>query len=167
MKLLSITFFLSLIFFIQTANASSLKDSITVCSTIKLNTNRLNCFDSISNKLNTKHKIKTAKSDIANQSVPIKNKENIVNEFGASHLKTNKSKNIDAITLTLFKTKKNLRKELILFFENGQVWQQKGHEYFKVKPGDSLKLTKGSLGAIYMKKDKQDSKRKIRVKRIK
>ena len=173
MKLLSSTCFLSLTLLLQTANAGNLKDLVLKCSKIELNADRLNCFDLMSNKLNrklavkTSKKITTIKNNTASQSIPIKKKESIVDEFGSSHLKINKAKTSDAITLTLLKTKQNPRKELILFFENGQVWQQKGHEYFKVKPGDSLKLTKGSLGAIYMKKDNKDSKRKIRVKRIK
>ena len=173
MKLLPSTCFLSLMLLIPTSNASTLKDSILVCSTIKLNTDRLNCFDLISKRFNTKHTVKKSKefsntqNNITKQLTPIKKKENIVNEFGSSHLKTNKSKTNDTISLTLIKSTKTARKELVFFFENGQVWQQKGNEYFRVKPGDTLKLTKGSLGVIYMKKDSKNSKRKIRVKRIK
>lgn len=175
MKLLSSTCFLSLMLLIPTSNASTLKDSILVCSTIKLNTDRLNCFDLISNKLNKNFKTKkqtfkeltATQNNIAKQLTPIKKKENVINQFGSSHLKTNKSKTNDTIRLTLIKATKNARKELVFFFENGQVWQQKDNEYFRAKPGDTLKLTKGSLGVIYMKKDSKNSKRKIRVKRIK
>ena len=66
---------------------------------------------------------------------------------------------------TITALKKLIRGEWVITLENGQKWQQKSTDRFKLKVGNVVVIKKGSLGAIYL--NKEGSSRNIRVKRIK
>jgi hypothetical protein len=162
----------------NSASAFNIEASLSNCAKISKNEDRLACFDLLSNKFkilpidkktapkvmaNTKNK-----KHVQEKVIIARNKETTIEAFGASHLKNKhtESKETQSIVLTISKIKKNAHKELIISFENGQVWQQKDSSYFKIEAGNKVQLTKGALGSIYLKKT-GDSKRRIRVKRIK
>jgi hypothetical protein len=58
-----------------------------------------------------------------------------------------------------------LRGQWVLYFDNGQKWQQTDTTRIKFKVGNKVRLDKGAMGAIYLYKD--GSHRSIKVKRLK
>ena len=180
MKLIKLIYACSFIILTSNANANNLNTSLVTCTNIKINTDRLACFDQLMSKYKVQSDITGEKATVHSKIYNNKNKENvnkptlvpkanIVNEFGAAHLQVNKDKAEEntSIILTISKIKKNAYKQLVISFKNGQIWQQKDSGYFKLKSGEEVKLTKGALGAIYLKKNDENSNRSIRVKRVK
>jgi hypothetical protein len=97
--------------------------------------------------------------------VKLKKAKDIDKFSNESLIKTQAEKGPDSITATISNLKKLLRGQWVIYFENGQKWQQKDIATVKLKVGDSVRLKKGSMGAVYL--FKENSNRKIRVKRLK
>jgi hypothetical protein len=153
------------------------------CADIKDSLKRLVCYDNLAKSLKHKRSTKPAvavrvtepkkhPADIVaarpSQAKPIvvkqPQKQNTVDDFGGEHLKKPKE-SIDEVFFTVKSVKKVMHNKLVITFENGQVWNQTDDNYLKVLPGDRVKLSKGMLGVIYLKTEKQN--RRIKVKRRK
>ncbi|GAA6205674.1 hypothetical protein [Thalassotalea sp. SU-HH00458] len=156
---------------------------IQKCSGIKDSLKRLVCYDNLAKSLKSSRTTKPPvavrvtepkkhSSDLVaarpSQTKPMvvkqPQKPNKVDDFGGEHLKKPKE-SIDEVFFTVKSVKKVLHNKLVITFENGQVWYQTDDNYLKVLPGDRVKLSKGMLGVIYLKTEKQ--KRRIKVKRRK
>ncbi len=133
-----------------------LVSGLSSCSKISADDHRLLCFDNLATSIKSISKIEPIKPENKNQ----------VDSFSKEHLKkTSDEKGPDSIVATISKVKQLLRGQWVIYFENGQKWQQQDSEKIKLKVGDNIRLKKGALGTVFLYK--KDSNRSIRVKRLK
>lgn len=152
------------------AAAVPIEQAVEVCRAEANALRRLSCYDSIATNTNTTSSAITAtnatiaESPVPTNSVPENTitEQNSENIFGMEH-KQNTELMVDKIYATVKTVSKTIHKELIIEFTNGQVWLQKGNDYYPVKPGDKHYIKRGALGAFFLGND--DSNRAIRVKR--
>lgn len=165
MKLISIVCLIATVTFTMNSLAKPLNISMSECASINDNKNRLTCFDQLANNISAAPVNNNTITSIKPKAKT--NRSEVINSFGATHLKKRASKSEEekTITLTVASIKKDAYKRLRLTFVNGQVWKQTSDEHLKIKSGDQAKLTEGALGAIYLKK--LGKNRTIRVKRFK
>jgi len=137
------------------------------CVSINNDTTRLACFDQLSANLalktETPSKTITAET-VATAAISSTQKES---DFAKEHLKkttTEKAQEITSITSTIKKLKKLVRGQWVIYLENGQKWQQKDSTKIKLKVGDTIRLKKGAMSAVYLYK--ANSHKNIRVKRL-
>jgi hypothetical protein len=146
---------------------SELVIALSDCSKISKDNQRLVCFDQLA-KNNVAHSssVKVVKEPVL-QIEEIEAKEaKKIDDFSKQHLKkAPKNEGPDNITATISKLKKLIRGQWVIYFDNGQKWQQKGANEIKLKVGDVVRLKKGSLGAVFL--SKEGSHRRIKVKRLK
>lgn len=171
MKVNIVTLF-SVIFCLISASAfaetkNNLVNALSHCSKITKDHQRLICFD----------KLAASKAELLTTAVvlndPAPNIEPIelkaakkVDDFSRQHLKkTKQEQGLDSITAKISKLNKLLRGQWVIYLENGQKWQQKDDGKIMLALADSVILTKGSMGSVYL--SKEGSHRKIRVKRLK
>ncbi len=167
MKKITFLLFVCLGWVSISASADSLKYQIAECAQVHDKLARLVCFDNLAQvvKDSINAKKQSVSSAAAVVKVPVVNKEE---SFGAEYLKKPKAAEDDLqVTFVVEKIKKDQYGNWRFTFKNGQRWKQTDSVGFSVKEGDSVILKKGFLGAVYLKKNKSDSNKKIRVKRIK
>ena len=81
-------------------------------------------------------------------------------DFGLARRDEDKDKKV---YLTIAKIEKSGRRNVLLTFENGQVWRQTDGESYRLKVGDVVYVERAALGSFVLSKD--DIKKRIRVKR--
>lgn len=144
---------------------SDLLLNLTYCSTISSDDVRLACFDKFlpqSAKQPVVAIVASAPSTIDN---PLR-EQKLVNDFAKEHLKkTKEEQGPSSLFATVSKIKKLLRGQWVIYFANGQKWQQKDKTSIKLKVGNKVRLEKGAMGAVYLYKE--GSHRSIKVKRLK
>jgi ribosomal protein L12E/L44/L45/RPP1/RPP2 len=154
----------------MTAHATEpLKTSVLKCTKIQQDAARLACFDNMTAQAllpsNVADVAKTAIKTPAAAPVATATK---ATEFGAEHLKKPAlAEKEQQVVFTVEKLTKNPYGKWRLSFKNGQQWKQTDSAYLNIKVGDSVLLKKGFMGAIYLKKNLPNAKKKIRVKRLK
>ena len=150
--------------FIVQAKAPNLAAEINTCSQISQDQARLTCFDAL-----TQSKIlpaETTSKAVTSEKLPLTEQQ--IDEFAKGHVEKSKeelAKEINSITLTVSELTKTLRGQWKIVFENGQKWQQKDGQKLKLQVGLKVSITKGALGAVYLKKEQ--SNKRIKVKRVK
>jgi len=178
MKLILRSCFFIIILFATNSQATTLNNSFRECAKIDKDLTRLNCFDQLAKTLVTSsEKTKTHGESIEADKSPVliqkensvisttKDKAQFIDNFGSSHLKKDKVNDEEQSVIFVVKSvKKNTDKKLYFTFENGQIWKQMDNARFKIKPGEKAKLKEGALGAVYLKKLRNN--RSIRVKRV-
>ena len=155
----------------MSVSADSLNAELAKCAKIQDSLARLVCFDDLAKTAS----LSPVSEKQSSTSVPIAKKsariEPIVSKeanFGAEHLKkTNVSEDDLQVVFVVEKLKKDQYGKWRFTFKNGQQWKQSDSSHFRVKIGESVLLKKGFMDAVYLKKNKADSNKKIRVKRIK
>ncbi|MDP2714196.1 hypothetical protein [Rheinheimera sp.] len=85
-------------------------------------------------------------------------------DFGIEHRKTAEGAP-EQIYLQVKSVQYSPRKELIVEFDNGQVWRQNGTEYYKIAAGEQHYVKRGVLSSFFLGND--NSNRTIRVRREK
>lgn len=152
-------------------SAETLKDELTQCVKIQKSLARLACFDELAKAATTPAAIGTGnKKNTSTTVTTTVSTAKLAKEdsFGAEHLK---KKNVSAEDLKVVFVVKSLKKNQYgkwhITFNNGQRWQQTDGIHFRIKVGESVLLKKGFMDAIYLKKNKSNSNKKIRVKRLK
>ncbi len=146
---------------------SSLLDDLSTCLNISNDNQRLACFDQLANSsVTVLSPIKMSDESLSKiEQIKLEEAKKI-DDFSKEDLKkTEEEKGPDSITATISKVKQLIRGEWVVYLENGQKWQQQDSARIKLKVGDSIRLNKGSLGAVYL--FKEGSHRNIRVKRLK
>lgn len=141
--------------------------SFSHCLKISNDEQRLVCFDQLAQN-NVMASSSTKMSDESvSQKRQVKSEEaKQIDDFSKEDLKkTQEEKGPDSITAIISNVKQLIRGEWVVYLENGQKWQQQDSARFKLKVGDSVRLKKGSMGAVYL--FKEGSSRNIRVKRLK
>lgn len=185
MNILSIGILCSALILVSTAHGNTLESKLANCAKTTDTLARLVCFDtlatSVAANIDTTKDMSSAQLTATPSIVPVPEslivdtkvatevKTDQVAMFGAEHLKksvADKQKN-NQITAIVAKVKKNQYDQLLLTFENGQAWKQTDNSWFKLALGQGVILTKGVMGAVYLKKADGSSNKKIRVKRIK
>ena len=141
----------------------SLNEKIEACSEISDNQLRLSCFDQLSNG-----NIQVTKpvDPSTQQSAQLSNQQ--IDAFAKEQVELSKSeqaKVINSISAMVDKLSQTAYGQWKITFKNGQKWLQKDTTRFSLKVGQRVVLTKGALGAIYLKKE--DSNKRIKVKRLK
>jgi len=157
--------------------AETLVERMNACAQTKDSLVRLMCYDNLAKgDLLLKNNIKdielkvTDKKPIVSKKIPsssatakVKNKDD---SFGEEHLvKEKRHDGIKQVNFIIASVDKDIRGNLRFVFENGQVWKQIGESHFSVKVKEHVKISKGMLGAFYLKKLNQN--KSIKVKRIK
>ena len=166
---------------------SSLEESLMRCAKISSGEQRLSCYDNLT-KVDVVPLIVTTTSseqvDVIASAKTDKNVSSAINEktilpvqaksitnqqiddFAIETVKKVESeKELDTIYGTISKLKQLLRGQWVIDLTNGQKWRQQGTNRLRLKAGDSIRLEKGSMGAIYLYKEGQN--RSIRVRRLK
>ncbi|ATC99941.1 MULTISPECIES: type VI secretion system-associated protein TagO [Pseudoalteromonas] len=164
MKKLSIVLFslLTLPLSAQEINTQALK----ACSFIENDFQRLQCYDQVvagkeltaakaNNNKKAKPDSKRTSTNNENQAKPKKD------NFGLEHKKLDKE--TDEITSVVVSVKKKPHGELMVTLENGHVWHQTGTEYFSVKEGETVIISRGLFNSFTMKVEGRN--RGIKVKR--
>jgi hypothetical protein len=167
MKRIAILLFVCLGWVSVSASAGSLKSQLAECAQVQDKLARLICFDNLAQV--AKDSISAKKQSVSSTptvvKVPVVSKEE---SFGAEYLKKPETAEDDLqVTFVVEKINKDQYGNWRFTFKNGQRWKQTDSVGFSVKEGDSVILKKGFLGVVYLKKNKSDSNKKIRVKRIK
>ncbi|MFT6919076.1 MAG: hypothetical protein ACJA2G_001711 [Cognaticolwellia sp.] len=154
-----------------TTKAETLNVSLAQCLKIQDSLARLVCFDDLAEQavpaVNVKAKmVKNAPETKAETTMaPTSTK---VADFGAEHLTTYKVAEEDQqVVLIVEQLSKDHYDKWRFTFTNGQKWQQTDNDFLKIEVGDSVLLKKGFMSAVYLKQNRPDSNRKIRVKRLK
>ena len=102
---------------------------------------------------------------------PTKNKTTTVvqktntDDFGKQHLKKEVVEADESVVFVITKLKTLNYNNWQITFKNGQIWRQKDSKRIKLKTGDSVKLSKGFMSAVYLQK--LTSNKRISVKRVK
>jgi len=82
--------------------------------------------------------------------------------FGLEHKKSSEQ-TTDKIYVTVKTVSENQQRELVVEFTNGQIWRQRGNDYYQIKAGEKHYIKRGVLGSFFLGND--DNNRTIRVKR--
>lgn len=161
------------------SDSTTLKQQLTHCSAIEINSKRLACYDAIIKPIAPAFEASSTSPQKTQPAVtvatptppvptiaqrPVNTKEQKVAEFGAEKLKE-KTEEIDKIRLTVSRVKKNVRGLKTFYFTNGQVWKEIETSRFKIKKDEQVHIKRGSLGSFKIGSDKNN--RTARVKRIK
>ncbi|NRQ43732.1 hypothetical protein HRH59_14355 [Rheinheimera sp. YQF-2] len=85
-------------------------------------------------------------------------------DFGIEHRKTVEGA-AEQIYLLVKSVQYSPRKELIVEFDNGQVWRQNGTDYYKIAAGEQHYVKRGVLNSFFLGND--NNNRTIRVRREK
>ncbi len=170
---------LGLCFLPHVVLAESLVERLSLCAQTKDSLVRLLCYDKVAKndsstnksveKVESKKTVVKSPAVIGKKLLPavVNKAENKADTFGKEHLVKEKSdeESFDKVTFTVLSVKKDIRKNLQIVFENGQVWKQTGDKTLKLRAMDRVKISKGMLGSFYLSKVKQN--KTIKVKRIK
>ena len=143
---------------------SSLSNKLKQCGKISSSEERLACFDSLITA-DTQEPVLIKEATVAVVSTEnVTTKE--VDDFAKNHLKkTTEEQGLESISSTVTQLKKLIKGQWVIDLENGQRWQQKDSAKIKLKVGNTVRLKKGAMGAVYLYKE--GSHRNIRVKRLK
>jgi hypothetical protein len=177
------------------ASDTSLINNLKTCAVIKKEAVRLQCFDDLTNKadvnnykeeltINQGSESEINSSEIYSSEVDKANalvaKSKLVDtqaraltaeqidDFSKEQVKKTPQQiadQVNTIELTISKLSKSVRGQWQIYFTNGQHWQQKDNINLRLKVGDQVKLTKGGLGAVFLKK--HDINKRIKVRRLK
>lgn len=146
--LVSLSFFISSnIAFAQT---TTLLKKIHECRNISIDTERLRCFDKLSEE-----------ESIAKYQEHAFAEEQIKQQRSST---ANKPIELSSVNLTIKSLKKTAHGKWLITTTNGQVWQQKGSERILLKAGQPIVISKKALGATYL--SKPESNLSTQVKRL-
>lgn len=130
---------------------------------------RLVCYDEIENgttngvKAAPKPEINTSQmASTAAVTEAIERPTTTISEFGREH-KQVANDEIDTIYATVNELSYSPRKEIIITFDNDQIWRQAESGSFPITVGQEYYIKRGVLGAFYLGKD--GSNRTIKVRR--
>ncbi len=162
--------------------ASEISDRLLDCRAIAEVESRVKCYDAMTDSLMPEAPEKQTNADnksvSTNIPVDVQIPETIrkieaEDLFGKDRLEKQEIvlkeldlKSIDQIRSLFVKAVKNAQKFHVVYLENGQVWQQKkGYTYWRVKRGDVLVITNGSMGSFRMSVDGKN--KSVGAKRLK
>jgi len=158
-----------------TTQAEAQNKTLAQCAAIEDSLARLVCFDDlakqpvtpVSEKAEAAIAVPATKTEVV--TAPVASVAEKAADFGAEHLKKSvvADEENSQIVFTVAKLKQDPYGKWRFTFKNGQQWKQIDSDRFRVKVGDSVLLSKGVMGSVYLKKNKASSNKEISVKRIK
>ncbi|AZQ86061.1 hypothetical protein EKO29_19930 [Colwellia sp. Arc7-635] len=155
-----------------TTQAETLNEGLVKCAKIEDSLARLVCFDRLAD--HTSMPVSTVvKSNkvmpVAKPTVEAPVKVSKAESFGADHIRKSHEveKEESKIVFEIASLQKDPYGKYRFTFKNGQQWKQTDNNQLRVKVGESVLLSKGFMGSIFLKKNDTDSNKKIRVKRLK
>lgn len=164
-----ISLLFSLFYILLSVNAfadieNDLTRGMSNCIKISEDDVRLTCFDQLAQTSLTSLNLAQV---IVQPAVKVKSlEEKTINDFAKDDLKkTPEARGPNSIVATILNVNQLIRGQWVIDLENGQKWQQQGSGKLALKVGDTIRLKKGSMGAVYLFKN--GSHRNIRVKRLK
>jgi len=173
LKLIAILSLLSL-----TAQAETLNEGLVKCTKVEDSLARLVCFDRLAQHATVPVStiVKSTKAQpvaepkfVAPAAPVAPVKVSKAESFGAEHIR--KSHEVEEeeskIVFEIASLQKDPYGKYRFTFKNGQQWKQTDNNQLRVKVGESVLLSKGFMGSIFLKKNDTDSNKKIRVKRLK
>lgn len=163
----------SALFVLMLTPAVIAQDQITTaldkCRTETNALKRLVCYDEINTgttnnvKAAPKHEVSAAQATTSTVAVTEAiNRPTTASEFGREH-KQIANEAVDTIHATVSELSYSPRKEMIITFDNGQVWRQAESGSFQVAVGQEYYIKRGMLGAFYL--GKEGSNRTLKVRR--
>lgn len=147
--------------------ANTVTEGLFDCVKVSSDEKRLICFDQLARKTLVPLSSTKVSNAVKKQQEYVKLEETKkVDDFSKEALKkSSEEKGPESITATVSKLKKMIRGQWIIYFENGQKWQQKDSAKIMLSVGDVVRLKKGSMGSVFLLKE--GSNRNVRVKRLK
>lgn len=155
--------------------AIPLEQAIELCRAEQNALRRLTCYDSIATKghtpataASTGAATQMSAPKAATAAVAAKAATAVDTAPGADFGLEHRQSNDDAaeqIYLQVKSVRYSPRKELIVEFDNGQVWRQNGTDYYKIAAGEQHYVKRGVLSSFFLGND--NSNRTIRVRREK
>ncbi|KUM51728.1 hypothetical protein [Rheinheimera sp. EpRS3] len=146
--------------------AIPLDQALELCRAEQNALRRLTCYDAISAvTASTTSPSNTAVSPATTAAVPVANtavKKQPEADFGIEHRKIDEEAP-DQIYLSVKEVRYSPRKELIVEFDNGQIWHQRGNDYYRINEGEQHYIRRGALGSFLLGNDQNN--RAIRVTR--
>lgn len=163
--------------------ANPLADALAECRQQQNALKRLVCYDEINPGLtaaatdlnlatsNTvSNKVVQAHGQAPERPMPTRKPENAAakaapakSDFGLEHKQT-ADKQADQLYLTVKSISYSPRKELIVEFDNGQIWRQNDSSYYDIKVGERHFIKRGMLSSFSLGND--DNNRTIKVRRV-
>ena len=163
------------------SQAETLAEAVEKCRLVSNSLKRLVCYDQLAQRANT-----LEDSDLAElynnrpvyrevqvpvdgqRPAPAPQARDPESSFGLEleiqrEAKRKSEKEVSEITAVVGKVEESLRGKLIITLADGQVWRQTDNEDLKIKAGQTVTISRGMLGAFYLKK--QGTNSRIRVKR--
>lgn len=144
--------------------AIPLEQALELCRAEQNTLRRLTCYDAIQPA--TSHTAAPSNtSTTQSPTAPAANtkvQKQPETDFGIEHRKVNEDAP-DQIYLSVKEVRYSPRKELIVEFDNGQVWRQNGTDYYKIATGEQHFIKRGVLNSFLLGND--NNNRTIRVRR--
>ncbi|WNO59784.1 hypothetical protein [Rheinheimera sp. MMS21-TC3] len=126
------------------------EQAIELCRAEQNALKRLVCYDAI----NVGSAITTAKSATTTATPAAEADTNTEGYFGLEHKRN--VQDPDVINVTVKSFEYSLRKELIIEFDNGQIWRQKGTQYYPIAVGEEHRITRGVLNSFRLGNDRNN-----------
>ncbi len=145
------------------AKKLSLVEQVSTCSQITSNEARLSCFDKLTT--NTGQVTQAIETSVQ-QANQLSTQQ--IDAFAKEQVKLDEAEQaqeLTSISATVATLSKTVHGQWKMTFENGQKWLQKDSTKLSLKVGQQVVISKGALGAIYLKK--ANSNKRIKVKRLK
>jgi len=153
------------------AAAIPLEQALELCRAEQNALRRLSCYDAISavtaSTVVTSHTA-TSATATAVAPTPVVPAANTTGpkrpeaDFGIENRKVDTDVP-DQIYLLVKEVRYNPRNELIVEFDNGQIWRQNGTDYYKIAAGEQHYIKRGVLSSFFLGNDSNN--RTIRVRR--
>lgn len=159
------------------SQAETLAEAMEKCRLVSNSLKRLVCYDQLAQRANT-----LEDSDLVElynnrpvyrevqvpvdgqRPAPAHQAKDPESSFGLElEIQREAKKEVSEITAVVGKVEESPRGKLIITLADGQVWRQTDGESLKIKAGQTVTISRGMLGAFYLKK--QGSNSRIRVKR--
>lgn len=150
--------------------AIPLDQALELCRAEQNALRRLNCYDAISTVTagtavpsNTATPVTvTAAPSVAVPAANTAVQKQPEADFGIEHRKVDEDAP-SQIYLSVKEVRYSPRKELIVEFDNGQIWRQNGTDYYKIAAGEQHYIKRGVLSSFFLGNDSNN--RTIRVRR--
>lgn len=157
----------------MSAVASSLEQALAVCRGEENALKRLVCYDEINLTKQSslpaqaskgQQQAAASRTKTDGQATEIKAEttaSQATERFGLEH--KSQPERASALSMTVTKLSHNNRRELIIEFDNGQVWRQQGNSHYPIAVGEQHQIKRGMLGGFSLGNERNN--RTIRVLR--
>lgn len=143
--------------------AIPLDQALELCRAEQNALRRLNCYDAIQPA--TAKNISSSSTTTVESTLTATTETNssIEADFGIESRKKADKQIPDQMYLSVKEVRYSPRNELIVEFDNGQIWRQNGTDYYKIAAGEQHYIKRGVLSSFFLGNDSNN--RTIRVRR--